>query len=176
MGCSGCSTGRGCSTASNGLPGGCKNNGSCGVGGCNKLNVFDWLANMELPNGQTAFDCVEIRFKNSRKEFFRNVNNLQLHVGDIVAVEASGGHDIGIISISGELVRLQMKKRNVDPASQEIKKIYRKAKSLDIDKWKEAQGLEYATMHRARTFAVKLNLQMKISDVEYQGDRTKAIF
>lgn len=176
MGCSGCSSGRGCSTASNGLPGGCKNNGSCGVGGCNKLNVFDWLANMELPGGQAAFDCVEVRFKNSRKDFFRNVNNLQLHVGDVVAVEATGGHDIGVISVSGELVRLQMKKRNVDAASPEIKKIYRKAKPNDIDKWREAQGLEQATMYRARTFAVKLNLQMKISDVEYQGDRTKAIF
>lgn len=176
MGCSGCSTGRGCSTASNGLPGGCKNNGSCGAGGCNKLNVFDWLANMELPSGQATFDCVEIRFKNSRKEFFRNVNNLQLNVGDVVAVEASPGHDMGVVSISGELVRLQMKKRNVNPSSEEIKKIYRKAKPMDIDKWQEAQGLEQATMYRARTIAVKLNLQMKISDVEYQGDRTKAIF
>lgn len=176
MGCSGCSTGRGCSTASKGLPGGCKNNGSCGAGGCNKLNVFDWLANMELPSGQAAFDIVEVRFKNSRKDFLRNVNNLQLHVGDIVAVEASSGHDIGVISISGELVRLQMKKRNANPASEEIKKIYRKAKSTDIEKWQEAQGLEQATMYRARTIAVKLNLQMKISDVEYQGDRTKAIF
>ena len=176
MGCSGCSTGRGCSTASNGLPGGCKNNGSCGAGGCNKLNVFDWLANMELPSGQATFDCVEIRFKNSRKEFFRNVNNLQLNVGDVVAVEASPGHDMGVVSIAGELVRLQMKKRNVNPASEEIKKVYRKAKPMDIEKWQEAQGLEQATMYRARTFAVKLNLQMKISDVEYQGDRTKAIF
>jgi cell fate regulator YaaT (PSP1 superfamily) len=176
MGCSGCSTGRGCSTASNGLPGGCKNNGSCGAGGCNKLNVFDWLANMELPGGQTTFDCVEIRFKNSRKEFFRNVNNLQLNVGDVVAVEASPGHDMGVVSISGELVRLQMRKRNVNPSSEEIKKIYRKAKQTDIEKWQEAQGLEQATMYRARTIAVKLNLQMKISDVEYQGDRTKAIF
>jgi cell fate regulator YaaT (PSP1 superfamily) len=176
MGCSGCSTGRGCSTASNGLPGGCKNNGSCGAGGCNKLNVFDWLANMELPGGQTTFDCVEIRFKNSRKEFFRNVNNLQLNVGDVVAVEASPGHDMGVVSISGELVRLQMRKRNVNPGSEEIKKIYRKAKQTDIEKWQEAQGLEQATMYRARTIAVKLNLQMKISDVEYQGDRTKAIF
>ena len=176
MGCSGCSTGRGCSTASNGLPGGCKNNGSCGAGGCNKLNVFDWLANMELPSGQSTFDCVEIRFKNSRKEFFRNVNNLQLNVGDVVAVEASPGHDMGVVSISGELVRLQMRKRNVNPASEEIKKVYRKAKPTDIEKWQEAQGLEQATMYRARTFAVKLNLQMKISDVEYQGDRTKAIF
>lgn len=176
MGCSGCSTGRGCSTASNGLPGGCKNNGSCGAGGCNKLNVFDWLANMELPGGQAPCDLVEIRFKNSRKGFYKNVNNLQLNVGDVVAVEATGGHDIGVISISGELVRLQMKKRNVKPDSEDIKKIYRKAKQADIDKWQEAQGLEQATMYRARTCAVKLNLQMKISDVEYQGDRTKAIF
>lgn len=176
MGCSGCSTGRGCSTASNALPGGCKNNGSCGTGGCNKLNVFDWLANMELPSGQAACDIVEIRFKNSRKGFYRNVNNLQLNVGDVVAVEATGGHDIGVISISGELVRLQMKKRNVKSDSEEIKKVYRKAKQADIEKWQEAQGLEQATMYRARTCAVKLNLQMKISDVEYQGDRTKAIF
>ncbi|MBL7890576.1 MAG: hypothetical protein JNL24_13575 [Bacteroidia bacterium] len=176
MGCSGCSTGRGCSTESKGLPGGCRNNGSCGTGGCNKLSVFDWLANMELPGGQAPFDCVEIRFKNSRKEFFRNVNNLQLNVGDVVAVEASPGHDIGIVSISGELVRIQMKKQNVDPASEQIKKVYRKAKQTDIEKWQEAQGLEYNTMHRARTIAVKLGLQMKISDVEYQGDKTKAIF
>jgi cell fate regulator YaaT (PSP1 superfamily) len=131
---------------------------------------------MELPGGQPEFDIVEIRFKNSRKEFFRNVNALQLNVGDVVAVEASPGHDIGIISISGELVRLQMKKQKADPASQEIKKVYRKAKQSDIEKWQEAQGLEQATMYRARTFAVKLGLQMKISDVEYQGDRTKAVF
>ena len=176
MGCSGCSTGRGCSTTSNALPGGCKNNGSCGTGGCNKLNVFDWLANMELPSGQAACDIVEIRFKNSRKGFYKNVNALQLNVGDVVAVEATGGHDIGVISISGELVRLQMKKRNVKSDSEEIKKVYRKAKQADIEKWQEAQGLEQATMYRARTCAVKLNLQMKISDVEYQGDRTKAIF
>ncbi len=118
MGCSGCSTGRGCSTESKGLPGGCRNNGSCGTGGCNKLSVFDWLANMELPNGQAPFDCVEVRFKNSRKEFYRNVNNLQLNVGDVIAVEASPGHDIGIVSISGELVRVQMKKQGVDVASE----------------------------------------------------------
>lgn len=131
---------------------------------------------MELPGGQPEFDIVEVRFKNSRKEFFRNVNNLQLNVGDVIAVEASPGHDIGIVSISGELVRLQMKKQKVNPASPEIKKVYRKAKQTDIEKWQEAQGLEQATMYRARTFAVKLGLQMKISDVEYQGDRTKAVF
>lgn len=176
MGCSGCTSGRGCSTTSKNLPGGCNNNGSCGTGGCNKLSVFDWLSNMELPGGQNNFDIVEIRFKNSRKEFFRNVNNLQLHVGDVVAVEASPGHDIGTVSIAGELVKLQMKKQGINFDSPEIKKVYRKAKQADIDKWQEAQRLEYNTMHRARTMAVSLGLQMKISDVEYQGDKTKAIF
>jgi hypothetical protein len=176
MGCSGCSTGRGCSTASNGLPGGCKNNGSCGTGGCNKLNVFDWLANMELPGGQPAYDCVEVRFKNSRKEFFRNVNNLPLITGDVVAVEASPGHDIGVVSLTGELVRMQMKRKNADEKQEELKKVYRKAKQTDIDKWREAQELENPTMYKARTIATKLKLEMKISDVEYQGDRTKAIF
>jgi cell fate regulator YaaT (PSP1 superfamily) len=131
---------------------------------------------MELPGGSVAFDCVEVRFKNSRKEFFRNVNDLPLAVGDVVAVESSPGHDIGVVSIAGELVRLQMRKRNVDPSSPEIKKVYRKAKPADIEKWQEAQSLESGTMYRARTIAVKLKLQMKISDVEYQGDRTKAIF
>ncbi len=173
MGCTTCSTGSG----TTGAPGGCNNNGSCGTGGgCNKLNVFDWLANMELPGGQAPFDIVEIRFKNSRKEFYRNVNNLQVFVGDVVAVESSPGHDIGVISVVGELVRLQMKKRNVSPASEEIKKLYRKAKQTDIEKWQEAQNLEHSTMYRARTIAVKLKLQMKISDVEYQGDKSKAIF
>ena len=172
MGCSGCSTGRGCSTASPGLPGGCKNNGSCGVGGCNKLNVFDWLANMELPGGQAPFDIVEIRFKNSRKEFYKNSLGVPLYVGDVVSVEAASGHDIGVVSLSGELVRLQMQKKNVKQNSEEIKKIYRKAKPNDIEKWHEAQKLEQATMYSARTIAVKLKLQMKISDVEYQGDRT----
>lgn len=175
MGCSGCSTGRGCSTVSGGLPGGCRNNGSCGVGGCNKLNVFDWLANMELPGTQQC-DVVEVRFKNSRKEFFRNVNSLTLAVGDVIAVEASPGHDIGVVSMAGEIVRLQMKKKNVKPDAPEIKKVYRKARQNDIDKWREAQGLEEKTMHRARTLAVALGLQMKISDIEYQGDKTKAIF
>jgi cell fate regulator YaaT (PSP1 superfamily) len=138
--------------------------------------VFDWLSNMELPGGQAPCDLVEVRFKNSRKGFYKNVNGLQLNVGDVVAVEATGGHDIGVISISGELVRLQMRKRNVKEDSEEVKKVYRKAKPADIEKWQEAQSLEQTTMYRARTCAVRLNLQMKISDVEYQGDRTKAIF
>lgn len=172
MSCTSCSTGQ-----DNGIPKGCNNNGSCGTdSGCNKLSVFDWLGNMRLPEGQAVCDVMEIRFKNSRKEFFRNVNNLSLHVGDVVAVESSPGHDIGVVSITGELVRLQMRKKNVNYDSDEIRKIYRKAKQQDIDKWREAQSLEVETMYKARTLALRLGLQMKISDVEYQGDKSKAVF
>ena len=173
MACGSCSTGQ----DNNGIPAGCNSNGSCGTGGgCNKLNVFDWLGNMSLPEGQAPCDIVEIRFKNSRKEFYRNVNNLSLNVGDIVATESSPGHDIGVVSITGELVRLQLKKKNVNSRSEDIKKIYRKAKQQDIDKWREAQALEVETMFKARTLALRLGLQMKISDVEYQGDKSKAVF
>jgi cell fate regulator YaaT (PSP1 superfamily) len=172
MSCTSCSTGQ-----DNGIPKGCNNNGSCGTdSGCNKLSVFDWLGNMRLPEGQVACDVMEIRFKNSRKEFFRNVNNLSLNVGDVVAVESSPGHDIGVVSITGELVRLQMRKKNVNADNEEIRKIYRKAKQQDIDKWREAQSLEVETMYKARTLALRLGLQMKISDVEYQGDKSKAVF
>lgn len=172
MSCSGCSSG---SKTKDGLPAGCANNGACGVGGCNKLSVFDWLANMSLPADQ-KIDVAEIRFKNGRKEFFRNVNDLQLVVGEVVAVEASPGHDIGVVAATGELVRLQLKKKGVSATQPDMKKIYRKAKQNDIDKWLEAQAAEEKTMHRARTLAVQMGLQMKISDVEYQGDKTKAIF
>lgn len=176
MGCGSCSTG-GCKTGDNGLPKGCKSNGSCGVGGCgSKLDVFDWLAGMELPYGTKQFDCVEVRFKNGRKAFFKNHENLELFTGDVVAVESSPGHDIGVISLTGELVRLQMRKKKIDVNAPEVKKIYRKARPADIEKWHEAQKLEEETMYKARTIAVKLNLQMKISDVEYQGDKTKATF
>ena len=172
MGCS-----SGCGTEKNGIPAGCNNNGSCGTAdGCNKLTVFDWLGNMNLPEGQKHFDIVEVRFKNSRKEFFRNTNNLSLHVGDAIAVEASSGHDMGTISMTGELVKLQLKKRNVNFDTEEIKKVYRKAKQADLDKWKEAQSLETNTMYRARTIALKLGLEMKLSDVEFQGDKSKAVF
>lgn len=177
MACGNCNTGRGNHNTGSGIPAGCNNNGSCGTtGGCNKLNVFDWLGNMSLPVGQQAFDMVEIRFKNSRKDFFKNANALALNVGDVVAVEASPGHDIGVVSLTGELVRLQMKKKGVNFDSEETKKIYRKAKQQDIDKWREAQSLEVATMYKARTIALQLGLQMKLSDVEYQGDKSKAIF
>ena len=172
----GCGSGN-CGTGSNSIPAGCNNNGSCGTSdGCNKLTVFDWLGNMALPEGQAPFEIVEVRFKNSRKDFFRNVNNLQLNVGDAVAVEATSGHDMGTVSLTGELVKLQLKKRNVNFDSEELKKIYRKAKQGDLDKWKEARALEVSTMYTARTIALRLGLEMKLSDVEYQGDKSKAIF
>lgn len=172
----GCSSG-GCESEKNGLPKGCNNNGSCGTSdGCNKLTVFDWLGNMNLPDGQIFFDIVEIRFKNSRKEFYKNINKIALNIGDTVAVEANSGHDTGTVSLTGELVKLQLKKYNISFDSEEIKKVYRKAKPSDIDKWREAQSLEVATMYRARTIALKLGLAMKLSDVEYQGDKSKAIF
>ncbi len=167
MGCGSCGT----------TPGGCKNNGSCGSGGCNKLNIFDWLSNMELPKGQSQFNIVEVRFKNGRKDFYIiKEPGMSLFTGDIVSVETSPGHDIGTVSMAGELVKLQLKKKSIDPNSAEIKKIYRKAKQNDIDKWEAARALENPTMYRARTIAVELKLNMKISDVEYQGDKTKAIF
>jgi cell fate regulator YaaT (PSP1 superfamily) len=168
MSCTSCST--------NKTPGGCKSNGSCGTGGCGKLNVFDWLANMEPPAGVKPFNFVEVRFKNGRKDFYSNETGGELFQGEIVATEASPGHDIGVVSLSGELVRMQMKKKNITPDHPEIKKIYRKAKQTDIDKWQSAKDLEVPTMYKARTLALKLKLQMKISDVEYQGDKTKAIF
>lgn len=170
MGCGSCSTG------GDGTPRGCKNNGTCSSGGCNKLNVFNWLANMELPNNQTPFDMVEIRFKNGRKEFFKNHENLPIYVGDVVAVEASPGHDIGVVSLTGELVRIQMQKKKNFGKADEIKKVYRKAKETDIEKWKEGQQRETEGMPIARRLAIELGLSMKISDIEFQGDLSKAVF
>lgn len=169
MACSSCSSG-------GGTPRGCKNNGTCSSGGCNKLGVFDWLANMQLPNGQAPYDILEIRFKNSRKSFFRNAKNLSLQVGDAVAVEASPGFDIGIVSVVGELARIQVKKKAPSLKPMEARKIIRVATQEDMDRWGEARALEREVMFQARTLAVNLGLEMKISDVEYQGDLTKATF
>lgn len=141
---------------------------------CGKLEVFDWLG--DLPQGMNTTDVIEVQFKNTRKGYFRNSNNLHLLKGDVVAVEASPGHDIGVVSLTGELVLLQMKKNKLSPASFEFKRVYRKAKPVDYEKWEEAKNLENETMFESRRIASKLNLNMKIGDVEYQGDRTKAIF
>lgn len=169
MACTSCSK-------NGGTPAGCKNNGHCASGGCNKLEVYDWLSDMELPGGRKPFEIVEVRFKNGRKSFFRNTLGNVLFSGDVVAVEASPGYDVGVVTLSGELVKLQMEKRKVGFDSKEIRKIYRKASQEDIEKWKQAREQEKDTMHRARTIALNLGLEMKISDVEYQGDKTKAIF
>jgi len=143
-------------------------------GGCSKLDTFDWLGN--IPQNTDYIDLVEVRFKNTRKGFFRNVNEIRLRKGDIVAVEASPGHDIGIVSLTGELVLRQLVKYNIPADSEDHKKIYRKAKLGDIEKWKETISLEHETMIKSRKIAEKLKLDMKIGDVEYQGDKTKAIF
>jgi len=142
--------------------------------GCNKLDCFNWMKNLpDLPGSE---DIVEIRFKNTRKGFYRNVNGLRLEVGDIVAVEASPGHDIGRVSMTGPLVAEQIKKLKVRPSVDDMKKVYRKAKDVDIQKWDEARKLENQTMLRSRRISEELQLNMKIGDVEYQGDKTKAIF
>jgi cell fate regulator YaaT (PSP1 superfamily) len=165
-----------CSTSDGGAPKGCGNKGNCGTGSCNKLTVFDWLSNMSLPNGEKPFDCAEIRFKNGRKEFYRNTENLTLSMGDIVATEASPGHDIGIITLTGELVRIQMKKKGVNHESKDITKIYRKASQRDIDIWSAAREKEDPMKVRARELAIAHKLEMKISDIEFQGDGSKATF
>lgn len=166
-----------CGTSTSGLPKGCKNNGACGVeSGCGKLPVFDWLSNMRLPNGQLVFNCVEVRFKNDRKQYYKNSNSLSLGIGDIVAVEAQSGHDIGVVTLTGELVRVQMKKKNLTEDSEDVRKVYRKANEKDIETWHRFREKEQETMMKARRIAVNLGLEMKISDVEYQGDGNKAIF
>ena len=142
--------------------------------GCSKLATTDWLK--DIPGAYKFNDIIEVRFKNTRKGYYRNVHNIRFTCGDVVAVEASPGHDIGVVSLTGELVLRQLSKYGISKDSEELKKVYRKAKPADIDKWKDSILLEHDTMIRSRQIAEDLNLDMKIGDVEYQGDRTKAIF
>jgi cell fate regulator YaaT (PSP1 superfamily) len=143
---------------------------------CSKFDTYDWLQYIPLPSEHKPFNVVEIRFKNSRKDFYIVPPDIELTVGDIVAVEAAPGHDIGIVGMTGDLVRFQMVKRKVSPAAEDLKKVYRKARLTDIEKWISSVELESATMFKAREISSRLNLQMKINDVEIQGDGTKAIF
>ena len=138
-----------------------------------QLNTYDWLA--DIPGNNNESDLVEVQFKNTRKGYFRNSNKLPLEKGDIVAVEATPGHDIGVVTLTGRLVPLQMRKANIRSEA-DIKRIYRKAKPVDMEKYNEAKAREHDTMIRARQIALSLNLDMKIGDVEYQGDGNKAIF
>jgi len=144
------------------------------TGTCYKLNSYNWLE--DIPEGAKNKHIIEVRFKNTRKDFFRNINELRLKTGDIVAVEASPGHDIGIVALTGELAYYQMIKNNGTKETEELKKVYRKAKPADLEKWDEAISLEKSTMLQSRKLAENLKLEMKIGDVEYQGDNTKAIF
>src|ERR1041384_2288934 len=163
-----------CGTKKGEKVGGCDNNGACGTGGCNKMNVFDWLSNMEMPS-EDRFNVVEIRFKNGRKDFYRNSDNITLHTGDAVVVESMTGHHIGYVSMQGELVRLQMQKKKV-ANDDEIKKIYRVDDHKDLEKFEEVKNRELPSLYHAREVIRKMNLTMKLSDVEFQADNTKAVF
>lgn len=146
---------------------------SCNTGHYAQLNTYDYLA--DIPGNQEVTDLVEVQFKNTRKGYFHNINNLPLEKGDIVAVEAAAGHDIGTVSLTGKLVPLQMKKANLK-SNEEIRRIYRKARPNDMERYEEAKSREHDTMIRSRQIAKDLGLNMKIGDVEYQGDGGKAIF
>jgi cell fate regulator YaaT (PSP1 superfamily) len=168
MGCS-------CGTATkDGKVAGCNNNGACSTGGCNKMNVFDWLSNMDMPTTD-KFKIVEIRFKNGRKDFYRNTEGLSLTTGDAVILEVPNGHHLGYVSLQGELVRLQMQKKKIADDS-EIKKIYRLANQKDLEKFEEVKKRELPTLYRTREIIRDLKLEMKLSDIEYQADNTKATF
>lgn len=168
MGCASC--------GSSGTPGGCKNQGTCSSGGCNKLEVYDWLANMKLPAGREPYDIVEVRFKNGRKSFYVNNKGLSLQAGDAIVVEGNPGKDVGVVSVVGELARIQVQKKALGLKPGDTPKIIGIADQEAIDRWIKARSLEREVMYQARTLAVNLNLQMKISDVEYQADLTKATF
>lgn len=143
-------------------------------GSCGKLDVQDWLKDVQ--NTANIEDIVEIRFKNTRKDYYVNVNKLALEVGELIAVEGSPGHDIGMVSLTGDLVLRQMKRHKVTMVNGELRKVYRKAKPVDVEKWEAAMKREHETMIKARQIAADLKLNMKIGDVEFQGDGTKAIF
>ena len=170
MGCASCSSG------ADGKPAGCKSNGYCSTSGCNKLGVFDWLTGVPLAQGQQPFDAVEVRFKNTRKTFYRCPPSLGVVPGDAVVVEASPGHDIGVVSLTGELVRAQMARKEKEQDTFELRKVIRKATQEDLDRWHAARTLEDETLFATRVIAREARLDMKVTDVEYQGDGTKATF
>jgi cell fate regulator YaaT (PSP1 superfamily) len=165
-----------CSSKINGSPKGCKNNGTCGTDSCNKFTVFDWLSNMNLPSGQKEFNYCEVRFKNGRKDYFLNKNSISLSIGDIVSTQADHGFDVGIITLTGELVRVQMNKKKANFEIDSSKIIYRKSKQQEIDNWSSFRDKEESIKVKARQLAIDLRLKMKISDIEYQGDGTKITF
>ena len=169
-GCTSCST----LTTPEGKVTGCQNNGGCLTGGCNKLNVFDWLSNMDTPVHK-SFDVVEVRFKNGRKEFFRNSNRLDLNTGDAVVLNVPNGHHIGYVSLQGELVRLQMLKKDT-PDDKNVRAIYRITTQKDLEKFEEVRNKENSTLYRTKQIIDDLKIGMRLTDVEYQADNSKATF
>lgn len=165
-----------CNKKDTNLPENCRETGLCAGSTSSRLTVFNWLSDIKIPESQSAFDVVEVRFKSSRKSFFRNVNNLDLKVGDVVAVEASPGHDIGEVLLVGELVKLSMRNEGVKENDLTLLKVYRKATTHDIEVRDISRKREWETMMVSRKIASKFGLEMKISDIEYQGDNSKAIF
>ena len=169
MSCTSCSS-------SNGEPKGCKNNGTCGTDGCNKLTVFDWLENMEPLSDQKLNNIFEIRFKNGRKNYFKNSKDLSISIGDLVVVGAERGYDVGFVTLKGGLIPIQLKRKKINPETTEFYDIQRTASQSDIDKWTRAREKEETIKKKARELAISLSLKMKISDVEFQGDASKATF
>ena len=171
MGCGTCSTRSGAGEIKTSCATSAKD-----INGVNKLQVYDWLTNIDLPASETIHSNVEVRFKNSRKEIFTNPNSLHIFTGDVVVIEGKPGYDIGVVSLTGRLVSFQLKRKKQYKNNHEFRKILRKASQDEITKWEEARDLENATMLRTREIAKNLDLEMKISDVEYQADKSKAVF
>lgn len=174
MGCVSCTSG-GCGSGSGGsVTPGCGSKGGCGTGGCNKMNTYDWLSHIEIPVSQ-RFDVIEVKFKGGRKDYFRNVNQLDLTTGDLVVCEMPSGHHIGMISLQGELVRLQMKRKSI-LMNDDLRVIYRVANEKDLEKHTQAIARDMSTMYRTREIIREFKINMKLSDVEFQSDNTKATF
>ncbi|MEO7763863.1 MAG: regulatory iron-sulfur-containing complex subunit RicT, partial [Ferruginibacter sp.] len=172
----GCGSG-GCGTSKDGAPGGCQSHGSCASGGCNRMNVHDWLANLPFSDPESGCRVIEVSFNNgSRKDFFRNTTLHHYEKGDMIAVEGVSGFDVGMVNITGELVRLQLKKRRVDEKSPDIKKVLRRATESDIAKMLEAKAREAQVLIRSRAMARQLKLDLKMAEVEVQADSRKATF
>lgn len=166
-----------CGTSKDGAPGGCQSHGSCSSGGCNRMNVHDWLANLPFSDPESGCRIIEISFNNgSRKDYFKNTTTLFFEKGDMVALEGVSGFDIGSVNLTGELVRLQLKKNNIKEESTDIKRILRRANETDLNKWKETKAREKEVMIRSRAIAKQLRLEMKVAEVEIQADGRKATF
>ena len=164
-----------CNSSSNGTPLGCKNNGTCGSDGCNKMTVFNWLSNMDIVMEKETANIIEVRFKNGRKDFYKNNDDFSISIGDLIVVKAERGYDLGHVTLKGGLIPIQMKKKQIDP-KKELYPILRKATQKDITTWTKSREKEEEIKKKSREMAISLELKMKISDIEFQGDGSKATF